>query len=114
MTIAGMEMERAKLLRRVLKAETETCLEELVEKFPEFGATRGWLRNCCNPPSLIQLKLTMANDLCEGNGVEYSEICAAPLRYINMGDSYDTTLCRFRGAWKVACWADFAEKLGID
>ena len=114
MTIAGMEPDRARLLRRVLKTETRFGLKDLVEKFPDrFKAARDWLRSCYNPPSKIELKLEMANDLCDGYGVEGFGECnmfiGPPLLYVNMGDSYDTTLCRFRGAWRVACWADFAE-----
>lgn len=56
----------------------------------------------------------MLNDLLGGFGVEYAgEVDmyeGPPLLYINMGDTYDTTVCLFNGTWKITSLGDIVER----
>lgn len=113
--IEGMDKDRAKLLRRVLEANHSDKLSDMIDELrPTFATTNKWWTSCYGRPGIAQIKLTMANDLIEGHGVECSgEVDmrnGPPLEYVNLGDSYDTTLCRFQGRWRVASWGDIVER----
>ena len=110
------ENDNACLLRRVLRHGSRDELGDFVEDHEvELPKTRKWLRSCYGRPSLVQMKLEAADELLEGFGVE----CAGevdmrdgpPLEYVNMGDSYDLTLCRFDGSWRVCSMGDIVERL---
>ncbi len=60
--------------------------------------------------------LSVGNRLLEGFGVE--EFCIPEnflspdmvVRYVNMGDTYDTTLLKVNGRYRIGCWGDIAER----
>ena len=63
--------------------------------------------------------LTCANKLLEGYGIETIGLpdgcfnnCQEPdleIRYVNMGDTYDVTLCKVDGRYRVSSWGDVVE-----
>ena len=115
MRIGDMDRDRAVLLRRVLKCRGRIALAEIVDGKPEaFAETDKWLKSCWNVPSRLDIKMNMASDIIGGFGVE----CVGrvdmrdgpPLLYVNLGDTYDVTLCRFRGRYMVCSWGDIVER----
>lgn len=114
MKIEGMEIDRARLLRRVLVGR-RSDLENLMEKYPDrFKGTIEWYRKCYSRPWISELKMSMANDLIEGFGIEHcGEVDmrdGPPLEYINLGDTYACTLCLFQGRYLVSSCGDIVEK----
>lgn len=117
MRIEGMDKDRAKLLRKILEFPSRgALLDWMDENSPAFAATRSWVRQCYNVPGLSELKMSMANDIIEGCGVEYAgEVDmrdGPPLEYVNLSDTYDCTLCRFQGRYLVSSWGDIVERHG--
>ena len=115
MKIDGMDIDWAKLLRKVLECKTRDELADIVDSDLErFSSTDKWWRGCWNQPSRLSIKLSMADDIIEGCGVEYSgEVDmrdGPPLEYVNQGDTYAVTLCWFRGRYVVSTWGDIVER----
>jgi hypothetical protein len=63
-----------------------------------FNSVQSWVNQCYHMPNKIELKLAAINEILEGFGVEYIESiddsCDDPqgLSYINLGDTYTTTV----------------------
>ena len=111
----GIYAEQALLLRRVLRCNDIDVLEEMMEKKREVFKTSGpWFRRCYNTPYLEETQMKMANDVIEGFGVEYcGEVDmrdGPPLEYVNLGDTYKLTLCRFRDRFIVSSYGDIVER----
>lgn len=110
----GIDDEQAQLLRRVLQTNDTDKLEEIMDKHrTNLANSRRWLHRCHNQPDVVQMQMEMANDIIEGCGVEG---CGAvdmrdgpPLLYVNLGDTYNKTLCRFRDRYIVSSWGDIVE-----
>lgn len=105
---------KAVLLRRILKADRDGLID-ITEAEPEqFKGLLIWLGQCQNRPSLHEMKMSAANDILEGFGVEYaSEVDmreGPPLEYVNQGDTYALTLCRFNYRYLVSSWGDIVER----
>lgn len=109
------DKERAKLLRKVLMQTSSDALSDIVEDNRAlFAVTNSWCNSCFNQPNRAEIKMSMANDIIDGYGVE---CCGEggirngpPLEYVNLGDTYDVTLCRFRGRYVVSSWGDIVER----
>ena len=115
MRIKGMDRERAVLLRRVLKCGGRIALADIVAEKPEaFAETDKWLKRCWKVPSRPEIKMRMADEIIGGYGVEGAgevDMCyGPPLEYVNLGDTHDVTLCRFRGRYRVCSWGDIVER----
>lgn len=61
-----------------------------------------------------EIKMYIANDLCEAFGVEYiprgNNSRSPAITYLNRGDSYKPTLLLINGYFKVGSWGDKVEK----
>lgn len=99
-TTFGITKKDAKLIRAFAKAEDDPeKLEDLVEKVP---ATEAYVRSLYSSPYRsgiwrVTVALHVINELVGGYGVEglgpgRSGDYAPPYEYINMGDTYATTL----------------------
>lgn len=115
MRIEGMDRERAVLLRRVLKCGGRSALADIAAEKPEsFPKLDKWLKSCWAVPSRPEIKMRMADEIIGGFGVEGAgEVdmhYGPPLEYVNLGDTYDMTLCRFRGRYMVCSLGDIVER----
>ena len=89
------------------------------ENNPErYQRATSWKNSCYNPPKLTDMKLSCLNDLLEGYGVESLGNTDSPgyypeYAYINLGDTYTTTIVykRETGKYLLSSWGDIAEKL---
>lgn len=80
----------------------------------EHYAARNRARQCYNPPSYNDLKMHVLNVMLEGYGVEGFQIedvgdDESYCHYVNMGDTYTSTILLYNGDFKVGCWGDVAE-----
>lgn len=115
MKIESLDLENAKLLRKVLEICSRDKLAELVDDLPTvFPDTNKWWNRCANQPTIDHIKMIMTDEVIGGYGIEHcGEVDrhhGPPLEYINLGDTYDCTLCRFRGRYVVSSWGDIVEK----
>ena len=70
---------------------------------------------CFHAPCDFVLKLYAINDIIGGHGVEHispGEGSQSPaIDYVNMGDTYTTTILRLAGGrYRVQCWGDIVER----
>jgi hypothetical protein len=112
-----------KELRQVLECVKLSEIDALLDSekpfgesstFGNFKATNQWVKSCYNPPSFHDLKMSMADELCETCGVEYIEkgsTAKSPaIEYLNAGDTYAATLLYVNGRYRVGCWGDIVER----
>ncbi|OQA09828.1 MAG: hypothetical protein BWY66_00367 [bacterium ADurb.Bin374] len=117
MRIEGMDRDRAKLLRKVLELKKRDDAENMIGCIGQpglFPVTAQWRLKLYNAPSISEIKMQLANEIIDGFGIEYTgEVDmrnGPPLEYVNLGDTYDVTLCRFRGRYVVSSWGDIVER----
>jgi hypothetical protein len=72
-------------------------------------------REAYHPHALHTLRLEALDAELEGYGVEYverGEDASSPaFEYVNMGDTYATTIVRLQGGrYRVCCWGDIVER----
>jgi len=125
----GIDRETAALIKKVGKAHTEgrEALQKLVEEHPKLEETAKYARSCYNSPwTHSGWRTTMAlhaiNALVGAYGVEAlrpdsdSSTSWPPFEYLNMGDTYATTLVysRRNGADNlfIGSWGGVVEGLG--
>jgi hypothetical protein len=69
-------------------------------------------------PSKHELIMHAANQIMMGYGVEYipagHNAKSPAIEYINLGDTYITTLMYINGSYKVCSWGDIAERGNYD
>jgi hypothetical protein len=107
------DKDRAKLLRKVLETNSRSQREEICATDRKmFRSSLQYAASANRNPA--EMKMQMANDIIGGYGVEYAgEVDmrdGPPLEYVNMGDTYDVTLCRFNGSWRVCSVGDIMER----
>lgn len=77
-------------------------------------AVQQWVKQCYNPPAMSEKRMLALNECLEGYGVECTRgnsEHSPSFEYINMGDTYNTTIVRFEdGRYRVTCWGDIVEK----
>lgn len=82
----------------------------------EYPSVRRWTAQCYHPPSRHERTACALNEVLGAYGVEaiFGENCTEPvLEYLNMGDTYDATLCYVDGRWRVSSYGDEVERLGL-
>lgn len=111
--------EKANLVRKIAKA-VDSNLEAVIDKC--CPKTAAYAQSCHNNPYNMKIwRVTMAlhaiNDVIGGHGVEVlgpprSGDYAPPYEYVNMGDTYATTLIYKRSTDNlfIGNWGDIAEK----
>ena len=115
MKINYVDRETALLLREIMKGENWTDFKRFMRERAEiFMVTLKRIADCFASPILNEMKMSAANELLRGSGVE----CAGnvymrdgpPLLYVNRGDPYNLTLCLFQGRFVVSSWGDIVER----
>lgn len=111
--------ERAATMRvLLLQPLNRNLLWDFVHDNPwvELPQTKAWLHQCGSIPSAVEIVLEAANEILDGCGVEaipanHQRFFETPtLRYVNLGDTYTDTLCRFGSRWQVCSWGDIVER----
>lgn len=113
--------DKPALLKRVLSATSESALLALCDK-AGIRATSDYLRRCYAHPRLHELKMEVANELCQTHGVEaifrHSGDFWPAFEYLNAGDTYSTTLIRWCDGrsrrYVVGDWGSIVERGGYD
>jgi hypothetical protein len=101
-TLRAVFNDNAKQARAILEMNREQ-----LEKLPTPQA----LVMTYHPPHTSQLRLCLLDELAGTHGVEAFEVRGGTwCEYLNAGDTYALTLILFRGAYRVACWGDIAER----
>ena len=79
-----------------------------------FEHTHNWVRSCYNQPPRHDIRMAMADELCETCGVEYTpaghNAKSPAIEYLNAGDTYAATLLYVNGSYRVGCWGDIVER----
>lgn len=71
------------------------------------------IAECYHPPKTYDLRLAALDAIAGTYGVEAFQTRDGDwCEYLNAGDTYATTLLRFRGRYRVGCWGDIAERHG--
>ena len=69
---------------------------------------------CYHPPQTWDIRMECLNALGDFSGVEGIDVTVRGERvgveYLNAGDTYTPTLCRFNGRYRVSSWGDIAER----
>ena len=81
-----------------------------------FPQTDAWVKGCYHRPSRLEIQMSCWDELIDGYGVEFlsSEDTknGYPMRYVNMGDPYATTIVSC-GGWvhqfRIGCWGDYVK-----
>jgi hypothetical protein len=69
------------------------------------------IRECYNPPSTPDLRMTVLDDLLCTHGVEAFRLRdGSNVMYLNAGDTYTPTIVRMRGNYYVRDWGSIAER----
>lgn len=95
-----------------------------VESHPgRFKSTNEWIDRCHHRPRKSEIKMEALSELLGGYGVEAIESDAYIdsfygnfiAEYINLGDSYATTivLCHERSVFKLTSAGDYIERMGL-
>src|SRR5208283_3686670 len=114
--INGVDRNKAKEIRAVLTIGQSRALQ--------YESARKLQNHSYNPQAASTLKLEACNEIIGGYGVEAAEYpegcwanCQNPpksVEYINLGDTYETTLCRvvIRGkvSYRVTDWGTVVER----
>ena len=114
--INGIDRDKAKAIRAVLRLGRSEALR--------YESASRLENHSYNPQATHTLKLEACNEIIGGYGVEGTEYpagywanCQAPpkyVEYINMGDTYEITLCRvvIRGkvSYRVSDWGTIVER----
>lgn len=94
--------------------ELRRALESLAycESFP---AVSDWIRSCYNRPKSGEIRMAALNAILEGHGIEHigpgHNTNSPGFSYVNMGDTYTTTIVRFNaGHYRVADWGSIVER----
>ena len=104
-TLPGVDADKARALKALLTAR-RAALEA-----HSAGAAR--VAECWTAPSTSDLRLTCLDAELGTYGVEAFRTDKGELvEYLNAGDTYAPTIIRMRGAYRVACWGDIAERHG--
>jgi len=85
-----------------------------------FPSVMKWCKQCYNEPSDVEKRMCAADEIIGGHGVEYitNELgcsegeCNNSGTYVNLGDTYDTTLFYDYGEseFMVCSWGDWIEE----
>ena len=100
-TIFGANAAKAKALLRMNR-------EQLLQT--KIGAAR--MSECYSAPTTQDIRMECLNALGDFYGVEYFETKKGWCMYLNSGDTYNLTLVRFNGSYRVTSWGDIAERHG--
>jgi hypothetical protein len=93
--------------------QARAILEMTRNQLAALPAGQSRVQECYHPPATSDLRMTCLNALGETSGVEAFQVRGGDwCEYLNVGDSYRSTLIRLRGRYRVACWGDIVEREG--
>jgi hypothetical protein len=103
-----IDIEQAAQVRGIIKGELNP---------QDYKSVQSWVSQCYNMPSKLELKLCAINEIIGGYGVEYINHVDDSLNdvlgidYINLGDTYTTTVCYDHDLSKFVytSWGDIVE-----
>ena len=82
-------------------------VDELLKEYPN---TNNWVRSCYNLPRNADIILELVNEILHCFGVEGSpDTDGNFLSYVNTGETYDLTLCHYKGKFIISSWGDIVE-----
>ena len=91
--------------------QARAILEMSRDQLEALPTGQSRVQECYNPPATYDLRMTCLNALGETYGPEAFQMDDGTwCDYLNVGDPYRSTLIRFRGRYRVACWGDIVEK----
>jgi len=83
--------------------------------YHKIPGVTAWFHRFNYPPKTYQCKLEAINILIGGHGVEGfpdpDDMTASGLEYVNMGDTYTTTVVYWKGRFMITTWGDVVEGL---
>jgi hypothetical protein len=104
---AAFGEDKAPLLRRILKARRRKEIEELSTDAADLQ------RESYGKQSIQTLRFVALSQVLGGFGEESFRTRKGEwVTYVNMGDTYNVTLLKFRGTYRVGDWGTLAEKHG--
>lgn len=122
MALKDMTRLNALFIRRVIKADREGLLD-IASELDEHRREVPWQRYNYINHRTPELRAELLDTILETYGVEYlfkstDGLTGTPegihdepiLVYLNAGDSYATTLLKYRGRWQVGDWGSIAER----
>ena len=120
--LKDIDAAKAKIIRRLIKGERGELLEIAIT-LDQYHREFDWQQFNYIDCSIGDLRAELLNIVLGTCGVEYLFKGSDGLRcdpegqhdlpfctYLNAGDTYATTLLKYRGRWQVGCWGDIAEK----
>jgi len=106
---AGLQIDgpTARIIREILQGKLDPC-----EVSP---AAKAYRDACYHPPDRYMLKLYACNEILGSHGVEYVKPGrgnrSPGFEYLNMGDTYTTTLVRIDGGgYRITDWGSIVER----
>lgn len=110
-----MNLPSIKTLRQVFDhraKEARAILEMTRAQLEELPAAADMLRRCYGSPRTCDIRMVCLDAICEGShGVEAFQLRdGSYCDYLNTGDTYNVTLLRVHGRYRVCCWGDIAER----
>lgn len=106
-----------RLLRKILAAQTRNEVLDLIEN-SKLHKTQAQINQMYNLPSRGHAKLLAADEMLEGYGIEDLRTRRGNYEYVNMGDTYTTTILRKRTVsgnnFFVSTWGDIVEREGSE
>lgn len=78
----------------------------------QFPGAIKYAEECYTPPSHLELKLYAINDILNGCGVESIQDNNINIHYVNLGDTYTTTILYDNNCniFRYCSWGDFLEE----
>lgn len=110
-----MNLPSIKTLRQVFDhraKEARAILEMSRAQLEELPAAADMLRRSYGSPRTCDIRMVCLDAICEGShGVEAFQLRdGSYCDYLNTGDTYNVTLLRVHGRYRVCCWGDIAER----
>ena len=104
---------------RLSKEQAQKVKEILTGKsdLMAWASARQYYYSCYHPPTRHEMALYALNEAMGGYGAEYvpsvldTSYESYGVEYINLGETYQATLCydRNKGKWMIAAWGDIVE-----
>lgn len=97
------------------KGKAIRLILDSIQAVDENPAVKEWVKQCYGYPKDYERRLEALNDVMDGHGVEYVPAGrnkkSPAFHYVNMGDTYATTIIRLSGGrYIVSSWGDIVER----
>jgi hypothetical protein len=103
----------AKAIKEVWNMNKAQLLEH-VANTERYQTVHRWINSCWHIPRIEDIQLEICNVILGGFGVEtitpQENRFSLALDYVNMGDTYTSTITYFDGLWRVCSYGDIVER----